>query len=738
MNDSDNRPVAHSAKIINGVYIEKQYYDDHVLSVAERARRNAESATDGLNKSPLNFVSSVYNAGLFHDLGKLDPENQEVLNAPDSHVSLPINHVDAGTTYFLRNRSLEPAVLVYGHHIGLLSKSKELEKPSELFLRDPKFKEITDKSINEYENLHKAYINKSFENITATLPWSGLTRRLALSCIVDADYGDTAKHYQQESAIPTPDTKWEDRLKALDEYVSKLKDPNDERSQIRSDIYSACKESKINNQIRSCDSPVGTGKTTAVMVYLLKVAIEKRLKHIFVVLPYTNIINQSVDVYRKALTLEGENPEHVVAAHHHQADFSDFNCRQLASLWNSPIIVTTAVQFFETLSSSTPSKLRKLHELPHSAVFIDEAHAAIPVYQWPQQWIWIRELANCWNCYFVLASGSLARFWTLKEFVNPPENEIADIIPDELRKKAESYEKARIAYIRKREEAPFNKESLKEFVLSEKGPRLIIFNTVQSAAIFAKLLNHSDNNVEHLSTALSPADRARIINRIKNRLKENSSDWTLVATSCVEAGMNFSFQTAFRESASLASLIQVGGRINRDGERNDAKVYDFRIADPLFNSHPAFESSRIILEFFLTDNILEKQHPSIAMTRALQEEIKLKDISIESEKIRIAENRMDYPDVEALCKVINSDTRLVVVNKIITARMEKGDKITPIDLIQNSVQIWMNKINNLALEQIRGYSDIYKWSYEYDQDFLGYMKGMIPVIEFKDKGCAIL
>ena len=82
------------------------------------------------------------------------------------------------------------------------------------------------------------------------------------------------------------------------------------------------------------------------------------MRHIFVVLPYVNIIKQSVDIYRKALVLDGEDPEAVVAEHHHQVDFSDIDMRYLATLWKAPIIVTTAVQFFETLGSHQPARLK--------------------------------------------------------------------------------------------------------------------------------------------------------------------------------------------------------------------------------------------------------------------------------------------------------------------------------------------------------------------------------------------
>ena len=134
----------------------------------------------------------------------------------------------------------------------------------------------------------------------------------------------------------------------------------------------------------ACEGPVGLGKTTAVTAHLLRRAIKNGLRHLIIVAPYTNIISQTAKVLRRALTLSGESPEEVVAEHHHRADFSGRADRELAVLWRAPVILTTAVQFFETLASNHPGQLRKLHELPGSGIFLDEAHAALPARLWPQ------------------------------------------------------------------------------------------------------------------------------------------------------------------------------------------------------------------------------------------------------------------------------------------------------------------------------------------------------------------
>ena len=96
------------------------------------------------------------------------------------------------------------------------------------------------------------------------------------------------------------------------------------------------------------------------MAHLLEQACKRNARRIFVVLPYTSIIRQSVDIYRKALVLPGETPEDVVAELHSRADFEDIETRYLTALWRAPIVVTTAVAFFETLSSHNPAALRLL------------------------------------------------------------------------------------------------------------------------------------------------------------------------------------------------------------------------------------------------------------------------------------------------------------------------------------------------------------------------------------------
>ncbi|OGW22585.1 MAG: CRISPR-associated endonuclease Cas3'', partial [Nitrospirae bacterium GWA2_46_11] len=544
--------LAHSAK----GDIPVQSYQAHVCNVYEMAvgkasRAGAYSQYGTLMKDAVAF------AALYHDLGKLAPENQKVLKVR-SKKGLPVHHQDAGVAV-LQSGGLSladnlAAFLVYSHHIGLQSLPDENAKGKGNIFRDMSLnqdgrsvKEIIDKHLGDYLESHNSELSDMPE--IEKSEWHGasptpLFMRMALSCLVDADHTDTARNYNnivpEGEILLYPDK----RLTLLDKYVAGLpkKSSDDiERNRLRQAIYDSCRNAAPSDKgFITCDSPVGTGKTTAVMAHLLNVAKTKNLRRIFVVLPFTNIIDQSVDIYRN-LVLTGESPEKAVAAHHHKAEFEDLSSRVFSFLWNAPITVTTAVQFFETLASNHPASLRKLHQLAGSAIFIDEAHAALPASLWAQALKWLKELVDDWGCYVVLASGSLNRFWELEEFSNPPLKNIPELVDDTVRKSALTSDSIRIKY--ERNQKPLNAGEICAWIKELQGPRLIILNTVHSAASVAKQLSKDGKSfVEHLSTALAPVHRKAILERIKQRLKNpNDNNWTLVATSCVEAGIDFSF-----------------------------------------------------------------------------------------------------------------------------------------------------------------------------------------------------
>lgn len=277
------------------------------------------------------------------------------------------------------------------------------------------------------------------------------------------------------------------------------------------------------------------------------------------------------------------------------------------------------------------------------------------------------------------------------------------------------------------------KSSLNGFPLFP-GPRLVILNTVQSAAVLADFFaqKYGRGKVEHLSTSLTPLDRESTLDRVKSRLDDSSDlDWTLVATSCVEAGVDLSFKTGFRELCSLSSLLQAAGRVNREGGNNKAEMWTFCIAeDGMLKLNPALKHASIVLKDYLEQNIPISPEQT---TQSIKDEIALYGLNSVHRKLMEYEELQNFPQEECDFKVINSDTRLAVVDADVAKRLRTG-KANWRELQKVSVQIAKHKLDELKIPHI--IDEIYHWNLEYD-NFIGYMAGIVKLKKFDGQALII-
>lgn len=723
--------LAHSAR--DGY--PEQSYQEHVENVQRDACHNAKEAARYAVLDGEMLNASVDMASPVHDMGKLYKENQEILHQKDSHVSLPLHHQDAGVTFLkqIQENSYYSQMAVSAHHSGLPDIELEGQRQKNCF-RDQN-KETRDKVNAEIDNLVALHKNLMRSEVSAFCVNSasgdkGVFFRIMLSCLVDADHTDTARHYgkfPQEQDVSIPKLRAKERLERLDKYVRGLRDKS-ERSKLRTEMYQVCRDSAIEENIVACNSPVGSAKTTALMAYALQQAILRKSRRIFVVLPFTNIIRQSVEVYREALLLPGEKPEDVVAELHHRADFESEEARALTAQWKAPIVVTTAVAFFETMASCMPATLRRLHELPGSVIFVDEAHAALPVKLLPTAWHWMQVLADEWSCHWILASGSLVEFWKLEE-LSETQRTVPQIVNIELRNRLMKYETNRIKFLCKPE--PLNREQLVKWVASVPGPRLVIMNTVQSAAVIAEDMrryygDRHDCRVMHLSTALAAEQRDKTIQDVKNRLEDkDDTDWTLVATSCVEAGVDFSFKTGFREMASLLSLLQTAGRVNRNGFDDDAVIWSFEMQkDAMLTYNKGIKESAYVLKhyFYKGDSI----SPELG-TISIRDELRRQTVSDDAKFLLQAEISLRFPEVQESFRVIDDNTVLVVADSSLKEQLRCGgcDWRT---IQRKAVSVRKEKVKQLHLQPI--IDGVYDWNLGYD-DFYGIMRGILSYQQSK-------
>lgn len=745
------RPLAHSAP---GEGALPQDYGAHVGAVVDGAIARADAMLVYAAPEARPIRDIVTAAASAHDLGKLDPDNQAALRR-GRNAAMACDHVDAGVAHLMSKGDEAAAWLVRAHHApGLPDRAAQFAGAGAPGLRGGRRHEGASADPDGAGTL----IGRTDAALAAMVAmhdtWAGpipavprprlepLEMRLALSCLVDADHEDTAR-FDGDAPALAPAPRWAERIAALDTYLRDLEPSgNAERAANRRAFYQACCGARPEGPIVACDGPVGIGKTTAVTAHLLRRAEAEGLRRLIVVAPWTNVISQTVDVLRRALVLDGEDPAAIVAEHHHRAEFETRAMRDLTATWKAPIVVTTAVQFFGTLSARHPASLRKLHALPGSAVFLDEAHAALPAPLWRQNWGWMRELAERWSCRFVLASGSLARFWNT-DVVDRAE-EIPDLVGGALRDRLLRAERRRVRYVHdpRREDTV---ESLCARVAEADGPRLVILNTVQGAALVAHALRERGHETFHISTALSPGDREPIIGAVHARLGASRhagrSDWTLVATSCAEAGLDFSFCTAFRERWSAASLIQVGGRTNRNAVWPEGIVFDFRLRDERVPSHPGAEICAPVLGQLLREGRFDEADldPAELVTDAMMDEVdRLGETAPTcgcwraTEKARCrhrdlsaAEVAAAYPCAAHLGEVISDETRMVVVDPALRNRLLSGRRVPFQDLVRGTVRLWPYRIRWLDLPPLVRYPGLHDWKMSYDPRFLGYMQGVI-------------
>lgn len=710
-----------------------QSYRNHVMNVVVRARCYLRKILLYAQRWPRDRVlSALTAAATVHDLGKLDDVNQQVLRGEKRASHLPINHVDAGVAYLLSKEAYFPAVLVKAHHEGLRD-CVDLREESDF--RDGRLMETVDSRLTEYVERHIKECGAlglgPFDTPSGLAP---MDWRLVFACLTHADHGDTAeaKGVHSSSYEQIPRLRPRDRLANLRKYVESLPPGNGDeiRRELRRCFFNASCTSTVSGLMLFCDAPVGSGKTTAVMAYLLRQAAERKLRRIFVILPYTSIITQSASVYRKALTLDGEDAYEVVAEIHHRAEFESSEARQLTALWDAPIVVTTAVAFFETLASNRPSALRRLQNLPGSAIFLDEAHAMLPVRLLPLVWRWMCHLSDAGMCYWVLASGSLAQFWKFPEFVkHVGERYVANVIDAEMSDTLKVFESRRVNYLYKGNGETI--EKLVDWIAELEGPVIVVLNTVHTAAVVSNALvgKLGTANVYHISTALTALDREKTIKNVQDRLSTNKGDshWCLVATSCVEAGMDFSFRTGVREMASLASLVQLAGRVNRNAEYEMADVWSFGFSteEERVIINPGFTASARLLEDYFVKG--ESITPELC-TKAMRRELVQTHVGSmkTAEDLLAKENQFAFKGVAESFHVIEDPTELVVIDPCLIERIEKFEAIDWRQIQEGSVRIRRKILDRVAAVPSIRYPEIWLWKFPYSS-FLGYMEYLLQL-----------
>jgi CRISPR-associated endonuclease/helicase Cas3 len=537
--------------------------EDHLKKAAEIARKFADD---------FNAGDWAYLAGLWHDLGKYSKEFQARLMSfsdPDAHIetkpSRP-DHSTAGAQHAynsLRHKGKLIAYAIAGHHAGLPDGSTNdgtcLTK--RLHKGNPDYSTAPLEILNQMSLSELPFV---LDKKRVCFQLSFFTRTI-FSCLVDSDFLDT-EHFMEPE-------KWDWRggypeLKVLEKRLLQfLRDltfhaPTTKVNEYRSTILNHClTAADLTPGLFSLTVPTGGGKTFSSLAFALKHAIKYGRKRIIYVIPYTSIIEQNADVFRKALGVEA------VLEHHSnfEPQEEDHRSRLAAENWDAPLIVTTNVQFFESLFGSRSSQCRKIHNIARSVVILDEAQM-LPVPLLKPCLEALRELSSSYGTTIVLCTATQPALFKSLEFKEGLEN-VREIIPDptELYR---AFKKIDMSYL-----SSLSDEDLaKRLVNHEKV--LCIVNTRRHARQIYELVGNSKGSF-HLSALMCPAHRTAVIKKIRQALVEEKL-CRVVSTQLVEAGVDIDFPVVFRSLSGIDSIAQAAGRCNREGNLpQNGQVYVF-------------------------------------------------------------------------------------------------------------------------------------------------------------------
>ena len=527
---------AHIIKNEDGSVKAKQSLEEHLRGTAEFAKQFAED---------FNSAEWAYTLGMLHDLGKETPEWQDYLLNDGKKIEHSIYGAKFAEEKFGKfGRFLSYSIA--GHHAGLADWTG---RQSSLNF---KLQNATSKSFS------------SDIQIPKTLPWKfdnkldvSLWIRMLFSCLIDADRLDTEKfcnpnQYKKRGNYLSID----DLCDKFDNYVSRKINaiPENERhSEVfksRQKVLENCKTSaKDESGFFSLTVPTGGGKTLSSMAFALNHAKIHNKKRIIYVIPYTSIIEQNADVFKRIF---GENQ---VIEHHSNIDIDDQKeqVKLATENWDAPVIVTTTVQFYESLFSARTNKSRKLHNIANSVVILDEAQI-IPTEFLAPILETLKLLSEHYKTGIVFCTATQPAF-PQHIFPNVKSKEIIK----DVKTLYDNLQRVSIQMPKKGEQTEWH-ELARE--LQNYGQVLCIVSDRKSAR---ELYSFMPKGTYHLSAQMCAEHRSEKIKEINEKLQKGETI-RVISTQLIEAGVDIDFPVVYRQMAGLDSIAQAAGRCNREGK----------------------------------------------------------------------------------------------------------------------------------------------------------------------------
>jgi CRISPR-associated endonuclease/helicase Cas3 len=346
-------------------------------------------------------------------------------------------------------------------------------------------------------------------------------------------------------------------------------------NQIRASVLAQCRiAAEKEPAIFSLTVPTGGGKTLSSLAFALQHAVKCGKQRIIYVIPYTSIIEQTAEVFRSIPGLADSVLEHHSNTTEEDESRETVRSRLATENWDAPIIVTTAVQFFESLYACKTSRCRKLHNIVNSVVIFDEAQCFPSEYLRPAVFA-IRELFRFYKVTPLLCTATQPVLTQTKQFdfsFKEGFDAVTEII-DSPEKLSDQLKRVKVTRMPEYDLNPVGLDQLADAIAAENQSVLCIVNRKEDCRMLAQKL--PVEQTIHLSTNLCAAHRIKVLSEIRQRLKQDTTPLLVISTSLVEAGVDLDFPVVYRALAGLDSIAQAAGRCNREGRLSAGKTVVF-------------------------------------------------------------------------------------------------------------------------------------------------------------------
>lgn len=650
-----------------------QLLSTHLCNVAERAK---------LFAAPFGLADEARLAGLLHDLGKYGKRFQQRLENPSIK---GINHWVQGAYVAFQNRNIRLPFAIDGHHTGMPAYvSDEFKRSLQNSMKDFLVGNGVVLGTGHEESINELLVRAnndaielgSFPSNSEMSFAEALRTRMLFSCLVDADFLDTESHFDSKRAKSRSVPSLSEKI-ALQAVMKRLQEfstdgqVNQARQQLLMDSLKAAKKQP---GLFSLTAPTGSGKTLASLAFALKHCCHhnaslpstshNRFRRIIVVIPFTSIIEQTAKVFRD-LFKPVFGPDYVLEHHsaivegefgpdHRDAEETLIRRARLAAEnWSPPLVITTSVQFFESLFAHRPSRCRKLHNIARSVVIFDEVQT-LPSHMVPSLLSAVNCLIRDYGITAVFCTATQPAFETAAKAIDGGWSPLEiSSRPDAL---AETLKRTAFT-IRAKKDTLEWPDLAQE--LAHHNRVLCVVNTRGQAAELFQLLPQEGRF--HLSAAMCAAHRSDKLAVIRERL-DNGKTCRLISTQLIEAGVDVDFPIAYRAHGPLDSIIQTAGRCNREGLL--PATGPVIVFNPPSGGMPrgAYKTAAQITEGFLNEYPDAPLHqPETYQRYFARLYATLGPDSAKDDPVYLASKNFDFPAAAKTCQLIGDETRSVLV-----------------------------------------------------------------------------